>query len=656
MAGEGFKRKLSAILSADVAGYSRLMGQDDDATVRTLTGNREMMSTLIKQYQGRVVDSPGDNLLAEFESVLLGVNCAVEIQRESAERNADLPEERRMEYRIGVNLGDVIQEGDRIYGDGVNIAARLEALAEPGGICISGIVYSQVKNRLKLEYEYLGEQTVKNIRDPVPVYRILSTPKAIIRPNGKDDQSSPFSDKPSIAVLPFANISGDLEQEYFSDGMTEELISALANLEGLKVISRTSSFYFKGKDVDLRTVGEKLKVDNVIEGSVRKAGNRLRITAQLIQVADDTHLWSETYNREIEDIFAIQEEISNAIVDKLKVQILGKEKEPIVKTHTTNMDAYESFIKGRHFYYSFKEGGMEKAIKYYQQALTFDPHYAPAYSAIAEWYCILPFAGGQGASKDDVYTEAKEAINKALEIDDNLPDAHATLGLIKFAYEWDWKGAEDAFETALDLNPGSSKSHYDYALFLQAVGNFEKSVLEAQKAIELDPLSGNAHYTFGLSLLNSGQIDQAIEKLRYAQEILPKHLPSIRALGQAYAKKGMLHEAITEVKKGLNLFPKEAWLQSEKGYICALMGEREMTQAILNELLERSKKEYVPSFAIALLHAVLGKMDQSFQYLEKCYEKREIIAYPGIKESPLSLLLRTDPRFIAFLKKMGLEP
>jgi adenylate cyclase len=321
MPPQAFERRLTAILSADVVGYSRLMRDDEDLTIRTLTGHREMMATLIDHNNGRVVDSPGDNLLAEFYSVTQAVDCAVEIQRELAERNTELPEDRRMEYRIGVNLGDVVKEGTRIYGDGVNIAARLESMAEPGGICISGFVYNQVKNRLKLEYEFIGEQFVKNIKEPVPVYRVLSFPGAAAhrvieakKAAAKETLAPSFQDKPSIAVLPFVNMSNDPEQEYFSDGMTEELISALAKVEGLKVISRTSAFYFKGEHVDLHMVGEKLKVENVLEGSVRKSGNKLRITAQLINVANDTHLWAESYNRELTDIFDIQEEISQAIV------------------------------------------------------------------------------------------------------------------------------------------------------------------------------------------------------------------------------------------------------------------------------------------------------------------------------------------------------
>ena len=363
MSAEKYKRRLTAIFSADVAGYSRLMGEDEAATVGTITKYREIMADLIEQHRGRIVDSPGDNVLAEFASVVDAAQCAVAVQKEIESRNTELPVARRMQFRIGINLGDVIEEGERIYGDGVNIAARLEALADPGGICISKTAFDHIESKLPLGYEYIGEQLVKNISKPVSAYKVLMDPR--VTTSGEIEKKRvmpPWSKKSAIAVgisliiifmalgiwsfylggrltkpatggkasivvLPFKNLSDDPEQEYFSDGITEELIGALAKVRELKVISRTSAFFYKGKDVDLPTVGEKLKVDNVLEGSVRKSGNKLRITAQLINVADDTHLWSETYDREMKDGFDIQDEISKAVVKNLKLVLLGTEDE-----------------------------------------------------------------------------------------------------------------------------------------------------------------------------------------------------------------------------------------------------------------------------------------------------------------------------------------
>ncbi|HJY83682.1 MAG TPA: adenylate/guanylate cyclase domain-containing protein [Candidatus Binatia bacterium] len=320
--------KLAAIFSANVKGYSRLMGEDEVATIRTLSAYRQVMSTLIRQYRGRVVDSPGDNLLAEFASVVDAVQCAVEIQRALKARNATLLPECKMEFRIGINLGEVIVEGEQIYGDGVNIAACLESLAEAGGICISGSVYDQVEtklNFLNLAYEYLGERTVQNIAKPVPVYWLQMEPEqSFPTVRGRGEVSSPFlalPDKQSIAVLPFANMSGDPEQEYFSDGLTEDLITDLSKRSGLFVISRNSVFLYKGKVVKPEQVSEELGVQYMLEGSVRKAGNRVRITAQLIDATTGYHLWAERYDRELQDIFALQDEVTQKIVTALEVKL-----------------------------------------------------------------------------------------------------------------------------------------------------------------------------------------------------------------------------------------------------------------------------------------------------------------------------------------------
>jgi len=364
-----YKRRLTAIFSADVVGYSRLMGQDEAATVNTITHYREIMTDLISQHRGRIVDSPGDNVLAEFASVVDAAQCAVSVQKEIQSRNMELPEDRRMQFRIGINLGDIIEEGERIYGDGVNIAARLESLADPGGICISKTAFDHIETKLPLGYEYIGEQSVKNISKPVSAYKVIMDPRVTRSGDLSRKVELPLwtkrtaiiagivivtvalafgiwtyyltgrltdpatSGKASIVVLPFTNMSGDAELEHFSDGITEELIGRLAQVSGLKVISKTSSFVYKKKAVNLQSIGKELKVGNVLEGSVRKSGNKIRISAQLINVVDDTHIWSETYERGIKDAFAIQDEIANAVSQNLKMELLGVEDEPLAEDY-----------------------------------------------------------------------------------------------------------------------------------------------------------------------------------------------------------------------------------------------------------------------------------------------------------------------------------
>jgi adenylate cyclase len=383
------ERKLAAILSADVAGYGRLMGEDEEATIRTLTTYRAVMATRIQQYRGRVVDAPGDNLLAEFASVVDAVRCAVEVQQELQAKNTDLPDHRKMEFRIGINLGDVVVERERIYGDGVNIAARLEGLAEPGGICVSGTVYDQIRNKLALEYASLGAQAVKNIAEPVRVYRIQMTPRAVV-PTTSPEQGSTLAlpDKPSIGVLPFTNLSGDPEQEYFSDGMTEDLITDLSKLSGLFVIARSSVFTYKGKAVDVGEVSRKLGVRYVVEGSVRKAGNRVRINAQLVDATTGGHLWAERYDRDLQDIFAVQDEVTQQIVAALKVKLTTVEQSRLGRQPTANLEAYDCYLRGLELYGQRTQEANLQARQRFEQAIALDPQFATAYAFLGRTYLM----------------------------------------------------------------------------------------------------------------------------------------------------------------------------------------------------------------------------------------------------------------------------
>ena len=423
------ERKLAAIFSADVAGYSRLMAEDEVATLQGLTTTRELMTDLVRRHHGRVVDSPGDNLLAEFPSALDATRCAVEVQRALRPRNADLPPNRRMELRIGVHLGDVMVEGERIYGDGVNIAARLERLAAPGGICISRTVHEQVSKKLDVGYEDMGDQQVKNIPAPVRVLRVMLEPQATapvpeteaesrrrkyvrrgwlsvgafavvvgavvlaqhvspgprsFAPSAPQMAAVSTAAKKSIAVLPFVNMSSDKENEYFSDGITEDLITALSKVSGLHVAARTSSFAFKGKNEDIQNIGTQLHVGAVLEGSVAKAGNQVRITAQLINTADGYHLWSDSYDRELQDIFAIRSQVAQTVAKALQVTLGAGELRKLEQKPTDDLEAYQLYLKGRHALELLND--WPDAMRYLQQAIARDPNYALAYLGLAEYY------------------------------------------------------------------------------------------------------------------------------------------------------------------------------------------------------------------------------------------------------------------------------
>jgi adenylate cyclase len=646
MTEERAKRRLAAILSADVEGYSRLMGEDELGTVRTLEAYREMIVGVIRNYSGRIVDSPGDNVLAEFTSVVDAVESAVEIQKELSAKNADLPEDRRMEFRVGINLGDVIVEGDRIYGDGVNVAARIEGLAEGGGICISGTTYDHVENKLALEFEYLGEQAVKNIKKPIRVYRVEMEGGTF---DTEMSQALPLPDKPSIAVLPFVNMSNDPEQEYFSDGITEEIISALAKMKGMKVISRTSVFCFKGKDVDLQTIGNKLRVNNVLEGSVRKAGNRLRITAQLIDVANDSHIWSETFDRELKDVFAIQEDISQAIVNKFKIELKDKEKRKLVKSSTDNQQSYDLYLKGM---FSWNKGEPQEAIAYFEESITLDPENAHAYAMLAIVYrhiCLYsPFPAKAS------YEKAKTAALKALEIDKMLAEAHVVDGVVKMAYEYDWAGAEEALSQSIELNPGLGMAHIHFSMYHFAMGESDKAIAALERALELDPLSTFINSHMGMGILWKGEYERAIEYLQRANETTPNYPPTIANLGLAYAKKGDFEEAISTLLEGAKLFPENPFLTSALGCAYGLAGKKDEAQQIVDGFIEISKKGYFSPMFISRVYAGMGDVDKSIDWLEKAYEDRDPLLL-NIKVVPSHDYMHANPRFIALLKKMGLE-
>jgi adenylate cyclase len=523
MNAEGIKRKLSAILSADVEGYTRLMSQDEVGTIRTLTAYREAIANLIEQYKGRVVDAPGDNLLAEFASVVDAVNCAVEIQRELAERNAEIPAARKMHFRIGINLGDVVEEGERIYGDGVNIAARIEGLAEGGGISISGTVYDQVQDKLGLEYESLGEKEVKNIAKPIRVYRVLSSSGAAsqVEPASVDRMEYPLPKKRSIAVLPFTNMSEDPKQEFFSDGMTEEIITALSKIPYMFVIARHSTFSYKGKPVKVQQVAEELGVRYVLEGSCRKADDRVRITAQLIDAIKGHHLWAERYDRELKDIFSMQDEITLKILYALNVKLTSGEQASLRPKVTDNLEAYLKTLQAGWYLSRMNEEGYLLARQLAEEAMALDPEYAAPYIILGHCHHGVAFSRW-GKSRKKSIEQAVELAQKAISLDESNPGGYILLSHI-------------------------------YTLLMR---QYDRAITEAERAIALDPNETGAYSTLGLALIFSGRPQEAFAPIEKSIRINPFAPPIyFKRLGLAYRDTGRYEEAIAQFKKVLDRSP-----------------------------------------------------------------------------------------------------
>jgi len=457
---------------------------------------------------------------------------------------------------------------------------------------------------------------------------------------------------PSIAVLPFANMSADPEQEYFCDGLAEELINALTQIEDLRVIARTSAFSFKDKNVNVREIGRELNVETILEGSVRKAGNRLRITAQLVTVAQGHHLWSERYDREMEDVFAIQDDITQAIVEKLKPRLLHREKAKIAKRQTVDLEVYDLYLKGRWFWNKRTEQGLRKSIEYFEQAIEKDPNYALAYAGLADVYIVLPTWTPEPPK--GVYLKAKELTLKTLEIDDGIAEAHTSLGFLMGMCDHDWKGAEREFKRAIELNPGYGQAHSWYAVMLSLLERFDEALKEAEQALELDPLSLTRHFYAALILNNVRDYDQAIEVLQRTLEMDPNFPTTRFLLGDAYAGKSMYEEALAEYQKEATFRTGVFSSEIGTGIVYARIGKRGKAEHILDDLLRQSEDKYITPYGLAKLCFALGENDKGFEWLEKAYEEFNLLL--GFIKVDAGLDgMRSDPRFIELLKKMNLD-
>jgi len=456
---------------------------------------------------------------------------------------------------------------------------------------------------------------------------------------------------PSIAVLPFKNMSADPEQEYFCDGMSEELINALTRIKDLHVVARTSAFSFKGKDIDIREIGKKLDVGKLLEGSVRKAGNKLRITAQLINVSDGYHLWSERYDRELDDVFAIQDEIALAIVDNLKVSLLGGEKAKVTKRHTKDLDVYNLYLKGRHFWRMRTGEGFKKAIECYQQALKIDPDYAPAYAGLADSFGLLGFYSF--LPPEDAFSKCKEMATKALAIDKMLPEAHISLAMTNGFYERDWSLADTEFKHAIEINPNNAYAHYLYSLYLIGLGRLDEAHGHIQRALALDPLSPIINTLVAVLLLYKRQYEKAVEEFERVLELHPTFGLTHVHLGRAFCMRKMYREAVSAAQKGVEFTGEAPVARSFYGYILAMSGDKEKAEQVLLGLKEQAKLGFVPTFDVTLIYIGLGDKKNAFDWFEKGIEQRDPALF-HIKASPEADILRTDPRYKALLKKMNL--
>jgi len=642
-------RQLTAIMFADIAGYTAIM-QDDEALALKLRNKlQKKLEEEVTTHNGRILEFKGDGALCIFTSTIEAVKASLALQ-------LDMQTIPIVPVRIGMHTGDVVVEENSIYGDGVNIASRMESFAVPGSIFISGKVYDDIKNQKDIQTVSLGKYVFKNVKEQVEIFAISNPGIKIpdrenLEGKGEKVYENKSTDR-SIVVLPFINMSNDPEQEYFSDGLTEELISSLSRLKDMRVISRTTSMQYKGTQKDIKTIGRENGVKYIMEGSVRKHGNNLRITAQFIDANRDIHLWAETFRGTIDDIFDIQEMVSEKIVEALRIQLTREEQNILEKRYTDNTEAYQLYLKGRYFWKKRNEEGLKSAISHFEKALEKDPDYALAWAGLADTYSLM--GEYTNISRRELFPKQMTAINRALEIDSRLGEAHISLGISLMLNEWDWKNSEKEFKLGIELSPNYATGHHWYAEWLLFMGKTEEAFKQISLAVELDRVSQGILKDKGIFYYYTGQFEEALKMGMMTLELDVNFAPAHRLLSLAYQGKRMFDKAISENQRWGELTGNKIKTDVALAEIYAVANKKEDASKIIAEVEAGKNLSGNDYRGMALVYAALGDNDIAFSWLEKSYEKHEE-SLCSLKIDPKMDPLRSDLRFNTMLKKIGLE-
>ena len=647
-------RRLAAIMFTDVAGYTALMQRDEQTARQARDRHRAVLRETLAPRGGELLEHHGDGSLTIFASAIEAVRCALEIQSALSTPPAVL-------VRIGIHTGDVVREKQGVYGDGVNVSSRIQGLCPPGEVAISSKVVDDIKNQRGLAVRSLGDFDVKNVSGPIEVFTVSDENSASASPRGE----SPFTrargatadssnGKKSIAVLPFVNMSGDQENEYFSDGITEEIINSLTRVEGLLVTARTSSFAFKGKDADIRKVGSMLNVAHVLEGSVRKAGGRVRITAQLINTASGYHVFSDVYDRIIEDVFDTQDEIALKITTKLRTSLPGTKTDLHARSRTSDPEAYNSYLRGRFFIHQWNAPSAERALDCFEKAVARDPEFAAAYGGLAYAYTLLLSLGHM--SKEEGVGPAREAAARAEELDPWGSEGPAAMADIKMFIDWDFDAAHVLVRKALARSPGSAQLHYDYSFVMRAIGDLDTVIAALEMATRLDPLSSLYNNQLANAYTSAGRFDEALALFESTLETHPGFYPALEGRGWLHLHRGDLSSAIETFRTLYAANPGREKALGSLGFAYGAAGRMDEARGCLEDLHQWQADGRGPhiSFELALVHAGLAEFDEAFHHLDE-----------GVAQRDSSLLfvatsvrgwggLREDPRFGDLLRKIGL--
>jgi adenylate cyclase len=632
-------RRLAAIMFTDMVGFTASTQTDEAGALKLLREQERLVRPLLKTHKGREIKSTGDGFLVEFDSALRAVQCAVDIQQHLQERNSQ-PGCTPIRLRIGVHLGDVEERGSDIFGDSVNVAARIEPEADPGGICVSEPVFGQVRNKIPNRLERLEPKALKNVRFPLDIYRVV-LPWTVGEPPAT-------SSAPGLAVLPFSNISPDPKDEYFADGLTEELITVLSQLKGLRVIARTSVMQYKSTAKAIPQIGGELRVSSILEGSVRKAGNRLRVTAQLIDVGSEGHVWAHTYDRDLDDIFAVQSEIAEKVASSLKVQLLEEDRNRLEKGSGRSVEAYTLLLKGRFHLQRWDAESLRAAIEYFEEAIAQDPNYAAAFAGLAEAHATLGFL--EIVDPNEAFPKAEEYARKALKLDESLAEAHLSLAEA-LLNKYDFAGRNKELTRALELNPNLAHAHLLRSEDFAFRREWDDALREIEKALELDPLSARTEGWAGTRYLYAGQYDKAIQHLKNAIELDPKVFASLTNLGLAHIQSGMIQEGLEEVKRAAAGSSSPSYPDLAYAYVKA--GRPEEARKLLASLFQSREAGRAHAVAIGGVYAVLGEREKAFEWLERAFEEHSAYLV-AINSDFVFESLQDDPRLRSLLKKMNL--
>lgn len=638
-------RQLAAILFADMEGYTALMQENEQLARTKRLRLKEVLESTVKKFNGKILQYYGDGALTIFNSAIDGVQCAIQMQQQ-------LQTQPKVEVRMGVHTGDVMIDEEAIYGDGVNLASRIESLAIPGSVFISEKVFDDIRNQENIRTMEMGYFEFKNIQRPVRVFAIANN--GIVVPSRQALQGKTKQPANRLAVLPFVNMSADPENEYFSDGITEELLNALTRVEGLQVTSRTSAFAYKGKNDDIRDIGIKLNVDRILEGSVRKSGNRVRITAQLINAADGYHIWSENYDRDLTDIFELQDEISGIIANKLRENLTAKEQAtPLVKAPTQNLEAYTCYLKALHYRNRITPADYLKCIECCEKAIAIEPRYAQPYAMAALSYSQLGSLGQM--LPHQAFEIVHRYANKALELDPQLAEGHIAQASAYLFYDWKWQEAYEALQKAIAINHAATDAYQLLAFYYVTLGRKEKALETMEHAIQLDPLSTVLNYFLGNVYLFNERYDEAISQADKLLEMDPSMRSAVELKGWAIGLSGDWEQALLLFEKVHQLTGHPLKGLLPLGYAYAVLGRRKEALECIRKMEQRQLEDsnaVIDSDLVGIWYA-LGDYDKVFYHIEQTIEKRMgpvgfFLEYPPFKK------LKQDPRFGKMRMKAGL--